>query len=419
MTQFEEPTFDCRGGVYVYEWPTHSIRILLDHLKDGDSGPTAEIAIRSLVNGTDRHVHRTRLNLLTTTARRTLVSHLGERMPPLKEYWAGLLEYVSECTIQAYRQGEPAVALWDVETSEGLAYRFRPLLHEGAINLIFGAPGSLKSWVALFMGFCVHVPVKGWEAEPGRVLYLDYERDEKINRKRLGAISSGLGVLGERSQFDYRRCYYRLVDDLPEIQRLVLQNDIRFLIVDSAGGASGGDVLDNAEAIRCMLGLRSLGITVLVLAHEPKNAENKSPFGASYWTNYPSSVWHIRAEQEPGSNHADVGLYHHKVNDGRYLKPMGMSFDFDNDADDRLLSVNIKRSDVQNSFSLAKSTTIVARAIHLLRQGDKLTTKDIAEELDEKEASVRTKLAQHKGKIFGKEGETWFLLSERNSAAQR
>lgn len=416
MTEFTQPIYDSRGGVYSYEWPTFAIRILLDRLKDGDSGPVAEFNVRSSVNGTDRHVHRARLNLLNPSARLGLERRLAERMPPLRDYWPALLEYVCEHTLQVYRQGEPVVSLWDVEAPESLVYRFRPLLHEGAINLIFGAPGSLKSWLALWIAFCIHVPVDGWEAEPGKVLYLDYERDGKLNRRRLGAISEGLGITGDRSRLFYRRCYYRLIDDLPEIQRLVLEQGIDFLVVDSAGGASGGDVLDNGEAIRCMLGLRSLGITVLVLAHEPKNAPDKSPFGASYWTNYPSSVWHVRCDQEPGSDHADLGLYHHKVNDGRYLKPTGMSFDFVNDTDDRLVSVAIRRSNIMDSFNLSKPTSIVARAIYILKTHTSLTTKELASELDEKEDSVRGKLNKHKN-IFLRQGEQWVLISTQDKGA--
>lgn len=413
MTEtFQTPEATYRGGVYVYEWATLGIRLLLDHLRESDSGPTAEVMVRSTLSGVDSHVHRTRLNLLNTGARRSLVTHLSERLPPLRDHWQALLEYACERTIQQYRQGEPVIRLWEVQPREGLVYRFRPLLHEGAINLIFGAGGSLKSWIAQWIAYCIDSGVEGWEVEGGPVLYLDYERDEYIHRKRLDAIRQGLGRAGTADGILYRRCYQRLVDDLPEIQRQVLEHHIQFLIVDSAGGASGGDVMDNAEAIRCMLGLRSLNVTCLMIAHQPKNAEVKTPFGATFWTNYPSSVWQVRADQEPGSDHADVGLYHHKVNDGRLLKPMGLSFDFENDADDRLISVTVSRSNILDSVALSVGASVVARATEVLSKHGAMSTKVLAEELNVKPDSLRAKLNEKRWKHrFGKDGlDNWHLL---------
>ncbi len=411
-----KPETSGAAGTYVLRWPD-LVTITIDRVDDDSHHVVSgEITIRTLLP-TDRGlIHQARLNLTSTTSRVSLVRHLKERVPEMVDLWSQIIEYATVWVLQQHRQGEPMERLWHVQPPEGITYRFRPLLLEGQVNLLFGAGGIGKSFLSQWIAYCVdsahNYPDEGWDVEPGTVLYLDYERDKNLHRRRFDAIRAGVLQVGVEDHIQYRRCYRPLVDEITDLRRMCYEAKVDLLIVDSAGGAAGGEAESNEMAIKSIMALRSLGITCLIIAHEPKNAENKTPFGASYWTNLPSSVWRVRADLEPGSNEVTLGLYHHKVNDGRLLKPFGYKLSFVNDEQDKLQSVRFDHASIMDSSVLAESVSTVERAAELLKHHGPMSNKALAEELNVKPDSLRAKLNQGKWKHrFGKDGmDNWHLV---------
>ena len=148
--------------------------------------------------------------------------------------------------------------------------------------------------------------------------------------------------------------------------------------------------------------LRSLDIPSLIISHTTKNpgdVDSKAkPFGSAYWWNQARSVWEFRKEQTAGANHTDLALINRKSNNWSIVEPIGI----------RMKTENLKPTDPgipkvtfepialssQNN-SLAKAVPIKARIIQVLQPvagSPGLTTREIAEEIDEAQDSVRQAL---------------------------
>ena len=108
--------------------------------------------------------------------------------------WDEILEYVCVMVLDKHREGTPTIKLADHSMPEGLKFRLNPLLQEHQATLLFGEGDTGKSWLAIY--FCLLVCLGlcrlGMEAEPGNVLYLDYETDEDTLWERVDMICAGL-----------------------------------------------------------------------------------------------------------------------------------------------------------------------------------------------------------------------------------
>ncbi len=107
----------------------------------------------------------------------------------------------------------------------------------------------------------------------------------------------------------YRRMYRPLTDELPTITKLVQEHDISFMVIDSLAPATGGDQIGADGALRFFEALRILNVGCLVLAHSPKNTDNKSIYGNVFNFNLARLVWEIQTAQEENSDEVRMGFY--------------------------------------------------------------------------------------------------------------
>ena len=133
-----------------------------------------------------------RLNLSSAQTVNSTAKLLTARMPEVD--WDVLIEWVCRTVIDGYREGDPVIHLPDHAPSEGLRYRVAPYIQEKQHSLLFGAGGSGKSWLAMYMSMlvCTGEPNLDMHPEPGRVLYLDYETDSDTVWHRVNMITAGL-----------------------------------------------------------------------------------------------------------------------------------------------------------------------------------------------------------------------------------
>ena len=232
-------------------------------------------------------------------------------------------------TLDHWRQGEPVVNLGTVTPSPEPTYRLNPILLENEATLIYGDGGIGKSYVAAYFASQIDQGIKIGAFAPiqGKVLYLDYETNSQIAARRFQALAKGFGF-GLDSGVLYRFCYQPLAMDISEIQKIVAEENIEFVVVDSAGPACGGDPESAASAINYFTALRSLRRTSLTIAHRSKGG-SVGPFGSVYWVNYPRATFELKKAQEvTGESIMDVAMIHRKVNEGRMLEPMAFRFTF-------------------------------------------------------------------------------------------
>ena len=401
-----EAEYIHNAGVHLLTWKELQIGIRVDRLRDRSDGLTGEITVKTTLPGMNPHIHQARLNLLSTVSRRQLASQLRERLDDsnltLGLDWNELIEQTCKAVVTEHRQGEPVYNLQDIPKRDALKYRVWPLLAEGQANMLYGAGGSLKSYIAIYLmvlldGMPEH---NGFQVEPGPTLFLDYETDKYTVKERKDRLVEGI-VMHEPRDSYYRYCQQPLADDIEEIQRFVVEKEIQTVIVDSMGSAVGGDTNKEEFILAYYRALRSLKITTLTIDH--LNKEGKL-YGNIYKFNQSRNIWEARKVQEPDGDKVEVGLFHRKANDGKLLKPIGLQATFSEAA------VVLKRINVLDVPELADDAPIKDRLMKVLLVQGLLTVTSLAQEIEESETSVRMTLHRYKDRFFTKQGESWGVL---------
>ena len=197
-----------------------------------------------------------------------------------------------------------------------------------------------------------------------------------------------------------------LADAITNVREDMAENNIKMLIIDSLGPAAGGNLNDPDPAIRYHQALRTLGGTSLTLAHNSKdpNTGSKSIFGSVFFSNLARSIWQCKAEKEPMSKYAVVGLKQIKASLSQIHSPIGLAFEFDETAN----TIFVTKSDLIDT-GMAGDLPLSLRIKDLLRAGA-FSIKEITEELDAKENTVRTAVHRlSKNQSVVQVGEKWAL----------
>jgi len=322
-----QPKLETRAGVYLLTWQDEGIQIRADRIHVEKAGVYGEILIRNTNPTILPHIHGpVHFNFISTQGRRQLISHL---LDAVQLDWNGLFEQLCYTVVEEHRRGTPAINIADHRPPERMRMRVAPLLQESQTTLIFGDGDSLKSFFATYLAVLVRdgKPAAGLTPEPGNVLYLDYETDVDTFWERVNMISSGLDIAPPDGLY-YRLMVEPLVDEMPRVNKVVMDCSAELVIVDSAAPA----VLEpnEADAATKFFGaLRSLQTTVLVIAHQTKTSKGDYPFGSTFFRNLPRSNFHVKADRE--QDDVAISLRHTKSNNGRRLHPLGFKFHFEED----------------------------------------------------------------------------------------
>ena len=229
------------------------------------------------------------------------------------------------------------------------------------------------------------------QAEPGNVLYLDYETDEDTLWERVNMISAGLGIAIPDGIY-YRQMHQLLAADFQRINQLVVDNDISLVVVDSAAPAVV-EPESSAPTTEYFRALRSLRATTLTVAHVSKGGKENEPFGSIFWRNMPRANFRVTASHEPGSGQFVIDLKHTKSNNGRRLRDRGFEVDFTDGA------VTFSSANIPDVPGLSEGLSLSQRIAAALNMGG-TTVKELAQDLDIREETVRTTLNRNKEKLF-------------------
>ena len=183
-----------------------------------------------------------------------------------------------------------------------------PYLPKNHIALIFGDGGNGKSLFSMML--CYYMALGrdflGISTPKTKSLFLDWELNEEEYTRRAYQISRGLGLPRPPQGVFYHFAKGGLKSTIERVAAEVKAHGIEFLVVDSLGPATGGDVMDPKEVIKAFLELKDLGLTILLIDHEakPQNAangtpnQNMKPYGSVYKHNLSRSVLKIEKREE-------------------------------------------------------------------------------------------------------------------------
>jgi hypothetical protein len=351
-----------------------------------------------------------RLLLVGPNSRRDVRRELETRIDELD--WGGMLEQVCLLARDRYRRGEPVIDLFTVPIEERRRFLVEPFVLDGAITILYGDGGVSKSSLALRWALMIALNY-------GPVLYLDWEDDAPTHAERLRALCRGMSIEYAEGLVHYQRRYSNIAEASREIRRSIAELGIVFVIVDSLGMASG-DPTENAPIIAAMKACRSLGVSVLVIHHLPKDAKDKSkPFGGVYAANEARLTWLVEKTQEEDSDVMDVLFTNYKANRSRLHGKRAMRLTYENKGDELIcLTISdIRAADVEQF----RAKLALWQHIAALLKGLPKSTSKIKEDLASEgrtvtEANIRRAINEHKDvfiNVGGGGAAVYALRSER------
>ena len=172
-------------------------------------------------------------------------------------------------------------------------------------------------------------------------------------------IRRGLGLEGEAG-IKYRKMSQGLSADFEAVKEIIVENDIKLLIIDSVGMAVGGPAEESAVVNTMYSALRNLGdISVLLIDHT--NNEGKL-FGSMYKRANSRLIWEAKHKQSANANTLDFGLFHMKGNNVPFMKPLGYEVTFIPDEEIRFTFVPPGDSE------LSEYLTVIERIENVIKQ---------------------------------------------------
>jgi hypothetical protein len=373
-------------------WDEHGIGMGFESLRDSSTSLKARVMVESTVAG--RVLGPVSVDLLSMRAQSEFANACADRVNGLgKDAWKALVVQACAVVSKQWAEPTPTVDLSTEEDSGKVEYLVKGLIPRGETTVMYGDGESAKSLLALRVAFSVALGSElPWGERPvrGNVLYLDWETNTRTVASRLRRLA--LGELCAKPPIFYRQCFRSLVDDLPSIREEISKRNIALVIVDSIGFAASGALVEDETARTAMNALRAMTpATRLVVAHVSKSSAEATsgkskPFGSAFFWNGMRSGFEVRRSEEQASdNQIDLGIYHHKSNDGGHIKPFGLTVLFDTEKD----GIVFDKTDIQDVPDLASRTSLSNRIRALLQKGA-MDTHTLAEELEVKDSTIRT-----------------------------
>lgn len=291
----------------------------------------AELVITTQSPGHRQQQVQQRVNLLSSSQRNDLRRDLETIFG--KDFgWTAVLVEAFAKARQAVASISRAIDVFDVEQEGDERLLIDAILPWRQHTILFGDGSAGKTFLAIRMAASVALgePFMGRRAVSGRVLYVDYETTEWVFKRRMRRVMHGLGchdVLPDTVWY-WAADGIPVADHIEALRTEIAKRNITFMVVDSAASACGGEPAAPEATLRYCNALARLPVTVLTLAHVPKDGRNDYPFGSIFWHNHARRTWYVAREQEEDSDEITIGMYCKKVNDGRMPRPLGIKVSF-------------------------------------------------------------------------------------------
>ena len=258
-----------------------------------------------------------------------------EKMAGVDGQFVEVFNDACQSVVDAVAKEDLTVNFADVDADTHTQYMVPPLVLADGPTVHFGKGGSGKTFIALAMAACTALGREflGQPSQQGAVMVVDYEATPKTTKARLQRIVAGLGEPWRDDLIHYWYPRARpLPDMLPGLQHKIREENIRFLIVDSAGYACGGNPNDEDVALRYFSSLNKLDIPSLTIAHVTKQKNrDEYPLGSVFWSNSARLTWNVKVDRQEGPV-MQVSLFNRKSNETQPMEPMGVHLEFRDDA---------------------------------------------------------------------------------------
>jgi len=317
------------------------------HLKHYEGGGHLEIWGRDRT-GVAQRIYRGRTPITTNAAMKRIADDVeqtlrgnekkgdtgmqgifGVNTPIILNDWKYTVSEALEGMLDRHYRGDAPVNLFDDDDGEDETWRIAPILSED-INLIYGNPGSGKSYLAIILGQAINhgIPICGLPTKRGNVMLIDYETTPAKMRRRFYRVNEGLGI--ELPPIHYMKATVPIAQRVDSLQEYIMEYSIDFIIIDSLARASGGSITDEEGIGLFFEAIRQLERACLII-HHTNRSDNF--FGSSYILANARNMWRLNsAAGEEGS--MSLSLTQEKENDGPNIGSLSLSITFKGDPSD-------------------------------------------------------------------------------------
>lgn len=175
-----------------------------------------------------------------------------------------------------------------------IKYIVNNLFELPSLNIVFGSPGSLKSFLLADLACCVAAgrnwlthqdsnTANGWRVTMAPVLWLDFDNGTRRTHERFSALARARGIPASTALI-YESMPSPILNmrdekHVAELITIIKSCGARLVIIDNLGVISGGADENTSEMIEILLNLRRVAETTesaVVVIHHPRksSAEN-------------------------------------------------------------------------------------------------------------------------------------------------
>ncbi len=212
----------------------------------------------------------------------------------------------------------------------------KDLVPKNLVTVLYGDGGEGKSYLSLMWAHYLAIGknIGGLKVTQSRTLYVDWELNVDEHKRRADKISNGLGLSGVPEGVFYRKINGPILKHTQAIKSDIETHNIQLVIVDAMAQACAGDMNNSQDIVAMFEALLSLGVTVLVIDHQPKpsmTGEALKPFGSVYKHNLARSVIKLVKVQEL-ENGMKIKAMQTKSNLSKIHDPVYFTLLFDDEA---------------------------------------------------------------------------------------
>ena len=356
-----KPIVQSTGSKIYLTWEDDGIKMIVRKISDKSStGLTGEILIEYLPHkiidtNLGNHLMIRKINLTSQQSLNSIIRALEDMTSELFDInWKRIMEQLVY-NVSKYKGGNmESVLIGNTPIVNEEKHFIFPFIRKNAINIIYGAGGSGKSYLSVLFGLLVQSgkSYAGLAPDQGNVLYIDWESDPEDLNERLRAVKKGLVNAHpdiENIEFLYYRAKDKFVNEEDAIADMIVENDIKLIIIDSFGGALAGEINDSEASMQLANCLRSLNVSILGIDHVSKSNSN-SPIGTVYKVNLARNLWSVTSKIDEVNNEMEVVLKHTKTNSKKENpRVFNMQFHIDEQSHNITDTVTINNLSNQNS----------------------------------------------------------------------
>ena len=300
------------------------------------------------------------------------------------------------------------------ETISPLRMALKPYVIDGGGTIMFGSPGSGKSYVALMMAVCLaNGLMNPWESEPSPVLYVNLERSRRsvVHRDMqlrdvFGISDTGIDYLHGAGQ-SYQQVH-------PTVKSYVDKHPGTVVILDSISRAGLGKLIEDVTANAFIDKMISLGTSWIGIGHTPKH-NSETLFGSMHFE--AGQDVGIKISSDLKGSTRGVALQVVKANDIMIPPVQYIALEFGADGLSGFRATNTREFPALSGETKAMTDheTIMA----LLSDGA-MNMKEIARACGKTQAIIRTTISRHPSDYVKLSGAPtkWGLATQHNSNFQ-